>query len=88
MVLPFKVFSLLAKNHINVDIILQGIGHEEGKDICFTVASSDLEKGRGAPSGKPGGTPFQPSGDKFRDSKGFCGGRRHDQQPRRGGKAF
>ena len=40
----FKVFSLLAKNHINVDIILQGIGHEEGKDICFTVAQSDLEK--------------------------------------------
>ena len=29
----FKVFSLLAQNHINVDIILQGIGHEEGKDI-------------------------------------------------------
>ena len=40
----FKVFSLLAKNHINVDIILQGIGHEEGKDICFTVASGDLER--------------------------------------------
>ena len=40
----FKVFSLLAKNHINVDIILQGIGHEEGKDICFTVASGDLEQ--------------------------------------------
>ncbi|MGN0372075.1 MAG: aspartate kinase [Enterocloster sp.] len=40
----FKVFSLLAKNHINVDIILQGIGHEEGKDICFTVAASDLER--------------------------------------------
>lgn len=39
----FKVFSLLAQNHINVDIILQGIGHEDGKDICFTVASSDLE---------------------------------------------
>ena len=39
----FKVFSLLAQNHINVDIILQGIGHEEGKDICFTVAQSDLE---------------------------------------------
>ena len=27
----FKVFSLLAQNHINVDIILQGIGHEEGQ---------------------------------------------------------
>ncbi len=38
----FKVFSLLAQNHINVDIILQGIGHEDGKDICFTVAESDL----------------------------------------------
>ena len=41
---PFKVFSLLAQNHINVDIILQGIGHEEGKDICFTVAEGDLKK--------------------------------------------
>lgn len=40
----FRVFSLLAQNHINVDIILQGIGHEEGKDICFTVAESDLER--------------------------------------------
>lgn len=40
----FKVFSLLAKNHINVDIILQGIGHEEGKDICFTVAEDDLDR--------------------------------------------
>lgn len=39
----FKVFSLLAQNNINVDIILQGIGHEDGKDICFTVAQSDLE---------------------------------------------
>ena len=39
----FKVFSLLAQNHINVDIILQGIGHEEGKDICFTVAEGDLK---------------------------------------------
>ena len=40
----FKVFSLLAQNHINVDIILQDIGHEEGKDICFTVAEGDLKK--------------------------------------------
>ena len=32
----FKVFSLLAQNHINVDIILQG--------ICFTVAEGDLKK--------------------------------------------
>lgn len=40
----FKVFSLLARNQVNVDIILQGIGHEEGKDICFTVAEKDLKK--------------------------------------------
>ena len=43
----FKVFSLLAQNHINVDIILQGVGHEEGKDICFTVAEGDLKKAAG-----------------------------------------
>lgn len=43
----FTVFSLLAQNHINVDIILQGIGHEEGKDICFTVAEGDLKKAAG-----------------------------------------
>ena len=43
----FKVFSLLAQNHNNEDIILQGIGHEEGKDICFTVAEGDLKKAAG-----------------------------------------
>ncbi len=43
----FKVFSLLAQNHINVDIILQGIGHAEGNDICFTVAEGDLKKAAG-----------------------------------------
>ncbi len=39
----FKIFSLLAKNQINVDIILQSIGRET-KDISFTVAESNLEK--------------------------------------------
>ena len=43
----FKVFSLLAANNINVDIILQGIGQAERKDICFTVAEGDLEKASG-----------------------------------------
>ena len=43
----FKVFSLLAANNINVDIILQGIGQAERKDICFTVAEVDLEKASG-----------------------------------------
>lgn len=35
----FKLFSLLAKNNINVDIILQSIGRDGTKDISFTVAS-------------------------------------------------
>ena len=42
----FKVFSLLAQNHINVDIILQSIGRNSSKDISFTVARSDAEEAR------------------------------------------
>ena len=38
----FRIFSLLAKNKINVDIILQSIGRGDTKDISFTVAKSDL----------------------------------------------
>ena len=41
--IAFKIFSLLAKQNINVDIILQSIGREETKDISFTVARSDAE---------------------------------------------
>ena len=40
----FKVFSLLAKNSINVDIILQSIGRENKKDISFTVSKSNMER--------------------------------------------
>lgn len=39
----FKIFSLLAQNNINVDIILQSIGREGKKDISFTVTESNLE---------------------------------------------
>jgi aspartate kinase len=41
--IAFKIFSLLARHKVNVDIILQSIGREEQKDISFTVAKSDLE---------------------------------------------
>lgn len=41
--IAFRVFSLLAKEKVNVDIILQSIGRENTKDISFTVAKSDLE---------------------------------------------
>jgi aspartate kinase len=33
----FKLFSLLSKKNINVDIILQSIGRDGTKDISFTV---------------------------------------------------
>ena len=42
----FRIFSLLAKNKINVDIILQSIGRDDTKDISFTVAKTDLDAAR------------------------------------------
>jgi aspartate kinase len=39
----FRIFSLLAKNNVNVDVILQSIGRGDEKDISFTVARSDME---------------------------------------------
>lgn len=41
--IAFKIFSLLAKKDINVDIILQSIGRDESKDISFTVAQDDAQ---------------------------------------------
>lgn len=41
--IAFKVFSLLAQNRINVDIILQSIGRDNTKDLSFTVSKSNLE---------------------------------------------
>ena len=42
----FKIFSLLAKHGINVDLILQSIGRSETKDISFTVAKKDMALAR------------------------------------------
>ncbi len=39
----FKVFSLLAKSNINVDVILQSIGRHDTKDISFTVSEKQLD---------------------------------------------
>ena len=44
--IAFKIFSLLAKNRINVDIILQSIGRDSSKDISFTVARGDTERAK------------------------------------------
>ncbi len=44
--IAFKIFSLLAKEKINVDIILQSIGRGDRKDISFTVHKGDLDDAR------------------------------------------
>lgn len=38
-----RIFSLLAKEKINVDIILQSIGRDDTKDISFTVTLKTLD---------------------------------------------
>ena len=38
----FNIFSILAKNKISVDIILQSISRDMTKDISFTVAKTDV----------------------------------------------
>ena len=40
--ITFRVFNLLAKNHINVDIIIQSVTEPGKKDISFTVAKTYL----------------------------------------------
>lgn len=40
----FKIFNLLGKHNINVDIIIQSIGREGTKDISFTVARDDVQE--------------------------------------------
>lgn len=39
----FKLFQLMGKHNINVDIILQSIGRDGTKDISFTVPRESLE---------------------------------------------
>ncbi|MBQ7677565.1 MAG: aspartate kinase [Lachnospiraceae bacterium] len=40
----FKVFDVLAKGNINVDMILQSIGRDNTNDISFTVAKEDAKE--------------------------------------------
>ncbi len=42
--IAFRIFDLLARNNLNVDIIIQSIGREDRKDISFTVAKTDLDE--------------------------------------------
>jgi aspartate kinase len=40
----FKLFSILSREKISVDIILQSIGRENTKDISFTITKGNLSK--------------------------------------------
>lgn len=42
--MAFKLFSMLAKEDICVDIIIQSVGRDITKDISFTVAKNDLNR--------------------------------------------
>ena len=43
--MAFKLFSLLAKEKINVDLIIQSVGKDDAtKDISFTIAKENLGK--------------------------------------------
>lgn len=42
--IAFRLFNLLARHGINVDIIIQSVGRENRKDISFTVAKTDLQE--------------------------------------------
>ncbi|MGI6095610.1 MAG: aspartate kinase [Lachnospiraceae bacterium] len=42
--IAFKLFDMLARHNINVDVIIQSVGRNKTKDISFTVADDDLEE--------------------------------------------
>jgi len=42
--IAFRIFNLLARHNINVDIILQSVGRDGTKDISFTVSQDDLRE--------------------------------------------
>ena len=42
--MAFRLFNMLAKEGINVDVILQSIGRENSKDISFTVSRDEADE--------------------------------------------
>ena len=42
--IAFRLFSLLAKHKVSVDIILQSVGRDGTQDISFTVAAKDADE--------------------------------------------
>lgn len=42
--IAFKIFSLLSKEKISVDLIIQSIGRDTSKDISFTVTKGEMKE--------------------------------------------
>ena len=40
------IFGPLAERHVNIDVILQNVGHDGRTDVSFTIAASDLRQAR------------------------------------------
>ncbi|MDE6181990.1 MAG: aspartate kinase [Eubacteriales bacterium] len=57
--MAFKIFSMLAKHKVSVDIILQSIGRENTKDISFTVSKDELETALKAMKELEGKVPYE-----------------------------
>lgn len=57
--MAFKIFSMLAKHKVSVDIILQSIGRENTKDISFTVSKDELETALKAMRELEGKVPYE-----------------------------
>lgn len=57
--MAFKIFSMLAKHKVSVDIILQSIGREHTKDISFTVSRDELEQALKAIEQLEGKVPYE-----------------------------
>ena len=54
----FKIFDLLAKKNINVDIIIQGIGRDGTKDISFTCSRGEAKEAIEVLEANKGRLPF------------------------------
>ncbi len=57
--MAFKIFSMLSKHKVSVDIILQSIGRENTKDISFTVSKEELTKALDALKEIEGKVPYE-----------------------------
>lgn len=57
--MAFKIFSMLAKHKVSVDIILQSIGRENTKDISFTVSRDELQTALKAIDELEGKVPYE-----------------------------